>query len=84
MPPDIKVAEENFKNDDILTKDEFTLEIIRLIKKNYEKRKKNFPFKLNLQIPDDFNFLHWEFIYTVAQKADLLKLETKVMQKFTL
>ena len=66
LPHDIKVDEDNFKNDEILSKDEYTLEILRLIKENYAKRNKAFPFKINLAIPDEFNFLHWEFIYTVA------------------
>ena len=78
------MEEENFKNDEILSKDEYTLEILRLIKENYDKRKKAFPFKINLAIPDNFNFLHWPFIYSVAQKSDLLRIETKVTQRFTL
>lgn len=66
LPHDVKIEEENFKNDEILTKDEYTIEILRLIKENYVKRKKPFPFKINLNLPNEFNFLHWEFIYSVA------------------
>lgn len=84
LPREMRVEDENFKNDEILSKDEYTIEVLRLIKENYDRKKKKFPLKLKINIPEWFNFLHWEFIFTVAQKADLLRIETKIMQRFSL
>lgn len=41
-------------------------------------------FNFKFKIPESFNFLNWEFVYTVAQKLDLIRFESKVLQQMEL
>ncbi len=83
LPDKIRIDELEFKNDSILTEKEYNLEIVRLLIDRSLKKGKTLP--LNIlgfkEIPDKFNFLDYPFLFTVAQKVDLLRFESRVSQQ---
>jgi hypothetical protein len=83
---DSKLDHSFFCNDDLLSNHMVEIEIMRLIKRESELKGQICPIKVSskLQIPLKFNVLDYKFLFTVARKIDLLKLESLITQKIEL
>lgn len=86
MHKDSKLDHSLFSNDDLMTNHQVEIEIMRLIKRECDLKGQSSPIKISskLQIPLKFNFLDYKFLFSVARKIDLLKIESLVMQRIEL